>query len=166
MSFKPIETQEELNEVIGERLKRERETVEKKYADYKALQEKATKYDDLLSKDLESKVEKLENDLKAANEKLGNHDKEVADLTSRATTAEKTLLKTRIAHENGIPYELANKLSGDTEDEIKKDAESFASFVAPKTPAPPLHSSDPNGINPIVSTNAEYQGLLSGLMSK
>ena len=41
MAFKPIETQEDLDIIVGERLKRERE----KYADYEALKEKAAKYD-------------------------------------------------------------------------------------------------------------------------
>ena len=38
--------------------------------------------------------------------------------------------------ENGIPYELAGKLSGETEDEMKKDAEAFSKFLKGKTTYP------------------------------
>ena len=99
MAFKEIKTQEELNEVIGERLKRERDNIEKKYADYKNLQEKAKKYDDLVAADYEGKVKSLTKELEEANEKISGHNKEVADLMSRATSAESTILKQKIAHE-------------------------------------------------------------------
>lgn len=38
----------------------------------------------------------------------------------------------RIAHENGIPFELADKLSGSDEEAIKKDAETMAKFLKKK----------------------------------
>lgn len=164
MAFKEIKTQEELNEVIGERLKRERDNIEKKYADYKNLQEKAQKYDDLVAADYEGKVKSLTKELEEANEKISGHNKEVADLMSRATSAESTILKTKIAHENGIPYELAGKLTGETEDEIREDAKTFSSFVASKPTPPPLHSSEPGGMSN--NTDVAYQGLLNGLLGQ
>ena len=53
-------------------------------------------------------------------------------------------MKIRVAHEAGIPYELAGKLSGDDEDALRKDAETFKSFLGkPKTP--PLRDTEPSG---------------------
>ncbi len=44
MEFKAIETQEELNRIIGERIQRVKDQEKAKYADYDALKEKAEKY--------------------------------------------------------------------------------------------------------------------------
>ena len=49
MAFKVFETEDEYNEAFRERVERER----KKYADYDALKEKASKYDDLIKQDFE-----------------------------------------------------------------------------------------------------------------
>lgn len=49
---------------------------------------------------------------------------------------EKESKRVKVAMENGIPYELAGKLSGETEDEIKKDAEAFSKFLKGKTTYP------------------------------
>lgn len=65
----------------------------------------------------------------------------------------------RIAHENGIPYELANKLSGDTEEAIKKDAETFAKFIGKKQTAPLGHTEH----NHVDGKNAAYKSLLASL---
>lgn len=164
MAFKTIETQEELDKVIGERLKRERETVEKKYADYETLQEKAGKYDEISSKNYEGQIEKLNEQLKTANEKLAGHDKEVSELTLRATGAEARLLKVQIANENGIPYELADRLTGDSAEDIRKDAEAFSKFVSPQQTPPPLFSGDTT--QQAMSQDAQYQELLDGILGQ
>ena len=49
---------------------------------------------------------------------------------------EKESKRVKVAMENGIPYELAGKLSGETEDEMKKDAEAFSKFLKGKTTYP------------------------------
>ena len=113
-----------------------------------------------LKKEYEDKIQKAEESLKAANEKIAGHDQIVADLTTRATTAEGKLLKNRIANESGVPYELADRLVGSNEEELKADAEKFASFLAPKS-APPLHSSDAP-----TNTNAGLAGMLSQINSQ
>lgn len=42
---------------------------------------------------------------------------------------EKRNRKVQIAMETGIPYELADKISGDTEDDMQKDAKTLAGFL-------------------------------------
>lgn len=51
-------------------------------------------------------------------------------------------LKTSIAVEAGIPLELAGRLSGETEDELKADAETLAGLVKTKQTLP-LKSTEP-----------------------
>ena len=43
--FTPITTQEQFDAAIGERLKRERESLAKKYGDYDALKQKTDDYE-------------------------------------------------------------------------------------------------------------------------
>ena len=51
-------------------------------------------------------------------------------------------VKTRIARECGLSVELANRLSGDTEEDIKKDAEALKSVVGNVTVQRTQFSSD------------------------
>ena len=137
--FKVIETQEDFDKAIQKRLARADREMQEKYQDYLA----PDKVEEL-KQEYEKKIQKAEEDLNAANEKIAGHDQIVADLTTRATTAENKLLKGRIANDAGIPLELAARLVGNNEEELKKDAEQLASYLVPKA-APPLRSSDPAG---------------------
>lgn len=164
--FKTIETQEDFDKAIGERLKRERETLEKKYAGFDALKEKADKYDELVKQDFEGQIKRLTGELNTAREKAAGHEQTVSDLTARAVKAETSLMKNRIAHESGIPLELAARLSGETEDDIRKDAEMFSQFVggAGKS-APPLHSSEPSAAsNKEEAQTAALRAMMSQLL--
>ncbi|MBF1186268.1 MAG: DUF4355 domain-containing protein, partial [[Eubacterium] sulci] len=77
-------------------------------------------------------------------EKQSGHEKELAELQNRISVYEKNNMKIRVAHEAGIPYELAGKLSGDDEDALRKDAETFKSFLGkPKTQ--PMRDTEPSG---------------------
>lgn len=163
MAFKPIETQEDLDIIIGDRLKREREANEKKFAGFDEAKEKAAKYDELMAKDYEGQIRKLSEDLKAEREKHAATDKTIADLTARANKAEKSNLKARIAHEMGLPHELADRLNGDTEDELKADAKALTGFVKPQS-APPLRTTEA-GIQPN-STKAALAALAASMEAK
>ncbi|MBO1911527.1 hypothetical protein J4G37_42905, partial [Microvirga sp. 3-52] len=52
-------------------------------------------------------------------------------------------LKTSVAIQAGIPLELAGRLSGVTEEEIKADAENMAGFIGKKPPTLPLRTTEP-----------------------
>ena len=60
----------------------------------------------------------------------------IIKLTERAIKAEHELLKAKIAYEYKIPYELSGRLAGETEAEIRKDAENFAKMVSRPQTAP------------------------------
>ncbi len=58
-------------------------------------------------------------------------------LNARVQAYEADALKTRIAHEEGIPFDLAQRLTGTTEADLRKDAKSFAKLLKPAAPAAP-----------------------------
>lgn len=70
---------------------------------------------------------------KAAEAKAGNADEALA----RAETAEKKLLRVTEAVRLGLPVELADRLQGDTPEEIAQDAEKLLALFSPRgVPAP------------------------------
>ena len=83
---KPISTQEELDALIRDRLKRDRAKTAEKYADYEDLKVKAAKLDEL--------EEAQEGELERANEKIAKLEKDAAD---RAAAEKARELKERVA---------------------------------------------------------------------
>ena len=135
--FTPITTQEQFDAAIGDRLKRERETVAKRYADYDDLRQKNADY--------EKQIGELTASAQESAKKYADYDKTVAELQAKVKGYETASVKTRIAHETGIPYELAHRLSGETEDDIRKDAEAMSQYIGTTRKATPLASTEPAG---------------------
>lgn len=102
--FTPINTQEEFDAAIAARLTREREKAVKPYADY----------------------QQIKDDLATANTSLGEKDTTIADLTAQLKSTRSDLAKTRIALEKHLPLELAERLRGETEDDLRSDADSLS----------------------------------------
>lgn len=132
MSFKAIETQEELDRIIQDRLTRERE----KYSDYEDLKNKNTA--------LETQISTLQATIDESNATIKAHDETVAGLNAKISGFETANLRTKIALQHGIPFDLVDRLAGDDEASIKADAERLAAFVKPKAPVPPLKTTEPN----------------------
>ena len=129
--FKAIETQEQLDAIIGERIKREREVLGKKYEGYLSpddFKTKASEYD--------TQIGDLNKQLKEANEKIANHDKEISERDTKIKAYESHSVKTRIAHELGLSYDAVDFLKGEDEEAIRKSAESLKSLVGNTTTAP------------------------------
>ena len=122
--FKVIETQEQLNAIIVERLKDEQKRMEKKYSGY------------LSPEEVDSRIAELGKSLDDANEKAKVDAESIASLEAKVKGYETASVKSRIAHEVGIPYELANRLNGETEEEIRKDAEALKPHVTKRQTAP------------------------------
>lgn len=158
--FKPINTKEEFDAAVAERIRVETA----KYADYDALKEKAGKYDELLGKNLEQQVETLTRKLTAANETISGNAQTIAELTTRAEAAEGTVLRAKVAHANNLPYEMAARLNGSTEEELTADAKALAKFVVPPAPpaVAPLASTEPVGVT-VNSTDAAFMQMASAL---
>ena len=137
--FKIIETQEQLDAIIGDRVAR----AEKK-GEEKALKQYAD-YDDL-KKQLEAqtaKVEELNSQLSAQTENASTSAKELEDLKTQLHKYETDSVKTRVAHEEGLPFDLAARLSGDDEESIRADAKALAELVGKSKPAAPLGNPEP-----------------------
>lgn len=133
--FKVIESQEEFDARIKDRIERAKE---KAIEDYKIEIKKTI--DDLKSENssLKNEVagykESLE-DLKVKNETIKG-------LNEKISAFERAEVKRNIALEYGLPLKLAEKISGDDEDSMKKDAEGMAKYFSDskKSYEPPLKS--------------------------
>ena len=126
--FKAIETQEAFDAAIKSRIERNTKSV---------TDEVTKKYEGYISpEDVSKQTAELNKQIESLTAKLGERDSSIADLTAKNKAYETASVKTRIAREYNIPYELADRLSGETEDDIKKDAEKLAAFVGRKKTAP------------------------------
>lgn len=153
--FKPITTQEEFDAAIGDRIKREKETLAKKYEGY------------ISQSDFEEKVKEYQNKLKdlnasisEANQQIEGHKKEIEDRDQKIKGYEINSVKMRISHEIGIPYELVSRLSGEDEESIRKDAEKMLNAIKSTKQEAPLATHEPAGKN---STEAALRSTLKGL---
>ena len=148
MPFKAIETQEELDAVIKDRLNRQKEKYEAKLTDYDQLK---TQNEELNARLAESK---------SALEEAKSKDQTIADLQGKVKGYEQSQLRTKIALQSGLPFDLADRLAGDNEEELKADAERLAGYFAPKEPVAPLKSVEEK---PITGEQAAYRDMLEGL---
>lgn len=108
-------TQDELNAIVGERLKRESD----KYADYEDLKAKAQKFDEY--------TESQKTELEKANEKTASLE---AELTSLKKANEVREMREKVAKEKGVPVDL---LTGDTEEECAAFADKLNAYKKPGT---------------------------------
>jgi len=153
--FKVIETQEEFDKMIQKRLEQKEREVSERFKDYLSPEEVAK-----IKSEFEGKIKSANDSLKAERDKSIEHSKIVSELEQRAKSAETKWLKGKVAMEKGLPFELADRLIGETEEELLKDAESVSSLLAPKN-APPLRTNEPQGNTPN-NANA-YAALLANL---
>ena len=109
-------TQEELNAIVSDRVKRERE----KHADYAALKEKADKLDQL--------EEASKSEIQKMTEKAERLQKELDQIKQAEVIRE---MRSKVAKETGIPE---NLLTGSTEEECKEQAEAIKAFAKPTYP--------------------------------
>lgn len=132
MTFKAIETQEELDRIIQERLSRE----EGKFADYDEIKTRNAA--------LETEVDALKSTIEETNNAAKTHEQTIADLNKQIADKETVNLRTRIALQNGLPIDLADRLIGSDEESIKADAERLAGLVSKKQTPPPLKNTENN----------------------
>ena len=94
---------------------------------------------------LKQEKESLETQLNDLQQTLQTKETELSGVDEIKQELEKYKLKdlkTSVAIKAGIPLELASRLSGETEEELKADAETLAGFVN-KKPTLPLKSNEP-----------------------
>lgn len=118
--FKAIETQEALDAIIKNRLERNTRSV---------TEEVTKKFEGWISPE---DAKKSTDQITELSAKIKENEAQIADLTAKNSAYEAASVKAKIAQEAGLPPELANRLSGSTEEELKKDAQALAEIVKPK----------------------------------
>jgi hypothetical protein len=147
--FKPIETQEELNAIIKERLKRERESAEKRFEGWVSPEDHAKAIED---------ANKAFDDYKKVHE---SDEQTIKDLTAKNKEYETANLKCRIAHEVGLSFEWISRISGDDEQSIRADAESLKKLVGNGSTPIPTKSTETE--TPPDTHNASLMAVLNGV---
>lgn len=134
--FKPIETKEEFEAAINS-----------------AIAESEKRFEGWISPEDAAALTKERDDEKAVS----------ADLAAKNRAYELNTTKMKIAYETGIPLELAEKLSGETEKDIKADAEKLSKYLSKSVQPLPKFSGEQH----IKSTQeAAYLSMLQTINNK
>ena len=140
MAFTPINTQEEFDAAIGERLSRDRESQAKKYEGW-------TSPEDLkkITDAHEAEIKKLTDAAAESEAKIKNLNEEIA----KGNTYRADLEKTRIAIAHGLDIKYADRLRGETREEWEADAKDlakdFAAYASAQNQPAPLGSPGTSG---------------------
>lgn len=146
--FKPITTQEEFDAAIKGRLTREKE----KYSDYDQLKSRV--------EELEKENVGLKSTIEASNQSKEDTDKQLEEMQKQIAGYETASLRTRIALQHGLPYDLADRLQGTDEESFKADAERLAGFMKSAQPVAPVKETEPVLEK---TENTLYKNLIQGL---
>jgi len=109
---------------------------------------------------LEKEVTQLRNTLSTKENEFSSYENNLNEVKSELEKYKVKDLKTSIAVQAGIPIDLAERLAGETEEEIKADAEKLSGFVNTGNPILPLKDTEPEDVDE--GTKA-YKDLLNGL---
>ena len=159
MAFTPINTQEEFDAAIADRLSRDRQKYAKQFeAEMKEKGWKTTEEVASLTKDLTDKVAALTAQVQSQTETINGHQAEVDGLNAKLHNYETASVKTAVALEMGIPYQMASRLSGDTEEAIRADAKAMAALIGGANQPAPLPG---GGTGPKTSTSEMFANAVS-----
>ena len=149
--FTAITTQEELDSIIKDRLKRDREAQSKKFEGWISPEDHQRAINE---------ANKAFDDYKAAH---SGDEQTIADLKAKNQEYETASLKSRIAHEVGLSYEWISRISGTDEKSIRADAESLKNLVGSQSAPAPLPPRSTEQTPPADARTAALKGVLSGL---
>ena len=147
--FKPITTQEEFDAAIKERLSREKA----KYSDYDQLKSRVT--------ELETENVGLKSTIEANHQSKEDADKQLEEMQNQIAGYETASLRTRVALQHGLPYDLADRLQGTDEESFKADAERLAGYIKKSQQVAPIRDSEPVLEK---TENTLYKNLVQGLV--
>ena len=136
MEFTPIETQEQFDAMVKDRVERAKKSAAKEFEtqlkDLEQLKESVTEKETEIGT-LKAKITELETEKKTSGESYQSMQKELSQVKLSA-------LKQRIAIDAGIPLEMADRLNGEDEESIKEDAEKVKGFIGAKHVAPSFNN--------------------------
>ena len=152
--FKIIETQEQLDSILHERLQRKEAQIRKEYEGFLSAEEVTSKFAELTKQ-----AEDLQNALTDANSKISAHTEELKARDNKIAEYERDALKIRICRENGLPFDAVNFLGGTDEKTITESATALKSMLT--TNAMPLAQTE----KPIATNNKDValKEMLQGL---
>lgn len=139
MPFNPINTQEEFDQAIQDRLARE----QKKYEGFMSPEDVAklkADYEDKLKKQPDYTGYTSPADLKTLKD---NYESQITTLTNERNALQLGNTRREIAGKYGIPESFASRLKGTTKEDIENDAKSLAEvFKKQNTTVLPLSGQD------------------------
>lgn len=135
MSENTTFTQEDLNKIVSERVKRAQAKTEELEKRVKELEEERAGLLSTIEANNQLLIEK--DDLISAKES------EFAELQKVSDEYKAAQLKAQIAVRNGLPYDLAERLQGSDEESLQADAERLSAFVKQKQVIAPMKSNEP-----------------------
>ena len=113
---------------------------------------------------LKEELATLQKQLDDANSTLESErttlQEQIQALEKESNTYKTNDMKLRIALENNIPYELANKLSGEDEESLRQDAQTLANYIAKPETIAPLKDVEPQVVD---SETESYKNILNNL---
>lgn len=150
MEFTQIETQEQFDAMVKDRVERAksagakeaRKEFETQLKDLESIKDQLTSKDSEIEA-LKAKITDFEGAKKTSDESYHAMEKELSELKLKA-------LKTNVAIEAGLPADLADRLTGEDEETLKADAEKLASYVSKRVA--------PNFTNEEVPTDPKEEG--------
>lgn len=147
--FVAITTQDAFDAAIKERINRAETQVHKQYADYEQLK--------TASATSAETIRGHEATIKA-------HEATIAQQAGELKTHQLEAMKARAAMAAGLPFAALSRLQGDTEDAIKKDAESLAKLIGQHTTTPPPTKNTETGTG--TKEEAALRGVLDQMMER
>lgn len=152
--FTPINTQEELEAVLKDRLARESKKYEELDKQFKEAQAQL--------QTAQSKIQDYEKTVAGHKDETEKLNKSISEANEKLKGYERDALRTKIALESSLPYDMKDYLKGETEEEIKASAEILSKFAKGSAGAPPLNNPEgaPKDKDP---KDAAYEKMLKEL---
>lgn len=132
-----------------EGLSLEKETIDTIMGEYgKSINEYKKQVED--SKALADQLDQLKKDKTALSDELNSFKTQASEsqstidsLNKQLSTAKMANLKTKVALDQGLPYSFADRLHGDDEEALTKDAQQLAGVISKQQTIDPLHTTEP-----------------------
>lgn len=137
MAFTPIETQEQLDAIVGERVARAKEAARKEFEGWISPDELTKK-----TADLNTQLGSLNDQIKTLTGEKTELEGKISEKDSLIAKYETDSVKTKVASEFGFSLDAREFLNGSTEEEIRKSAEALKGLVG-KASTPPAFNPDP-----------------------
>ena len=160
MGFTIIETQEQFDNAIAERLKRERESIKKEYSGYMSPEDLAEH-----DKSLNGQIATLQTSLQTKETETNNLSNQLEEMGKKIKEYETDAVKFQVAEELGLSWEAKQFIQGTDEESIRKSAESRKN-ISGKGQEFPLANPEPSNSNQSNITEAEMEKLLKRIRSE